>query len=472
MIRNHVSKSVRWGRETQATHFSEGEAGHNVQLGRKMEDTLRSQSILTKLQEIADRAANDPDLVFTSLAHLIDVDFLWVAYKNVRVGGAAGVDDVTYEKYSYNLEENLADLHKRLRERHYRAQPVKRAWIDKDDGNKRPLGIPALEDKIVQRAVVMILEAIYEQDFYNFSYGFRKNYSPQQAIKQIRALCYELNINWMVDADIRKFFDSIDRRLLIDIIKRRVNDGGLIRLIGKWLNAGILDGEELFHPETGTPQGGVISPMLANIFLHYVLDEWFVNEIRPRLKGRCFLIRFADDFVIGCEYESEARRIMKVLPKRFDRYDLTIHPEKTTLIDFRSPGKGGRQDDNKHTFDFLGFTHCWCKSRRGKWVIRRKTIGRRLRRAMKRVWLWCKENRHIKISEQYGILRSKLYGHYQYYGIRCNYKMLEVYYEHVRRAWHHWLSRRSSKGYIAWEKFIEIEKEFPLPKPRIVHTGI
>jgi len=349
------------------------------------------------------------------------VDFLWVAYKKVRAGGAAGVDKVTWKQYTQNLEENLADLHKRLRERTYRAQPVKRAWADKDDGKKRPLGIPVLEDKIVQRAVVMILEAVYDQDFYEFSHGFRKEHSPHQALKELREKCYTENISWIVDADISKFFDSIVRRLLIKMIKQRVNDGGLIRLIGKWLNAGVLEGEELFHPETGTPQGGVISPILANIFLHHVLDEWFVNEIKPRLKGRCFLIRFADDFVIGCEYESDARRVMNVLPKRFNRYELTIHQEKTAMIDFRSPGRREKSDTNKHTFDFLGFTHHWCKSRRGNWVIRRKTIGKRLRRAMKRVWSWCKENRHIKITEQFGILRSKLYGHYQYYGIRCNY---------------------------------------------------
>jgi group II intron reverse transcriptase/maturase len=327
----------------------EGEAGHNVQLEGKMEDTLRSQPILTKLQEIADKAASNPDLVFTSLAHLIDVDFLWLAFKKTRVGGAAGVDKVTWMQYSKNLEENLADLHKRLRERRYRAQPVKRAWADKDDGKKRPLGIPVLEDKIVQRAVVMLLEAVYEQDFYEFSHGFRKEHSPQQALKEIREKCYSENINWIVDADISKFFDSIDQRLLIEIIKQRVNDGGLIRLIGKWLNAGVLDGEELFHPETGTPQGGVISPILANIFLHHVLDEWFVNEIKPRLKGRCFLIRFADDFVIGCEYESDARRVMNVLPKRFNRYELTIHPEKTAMIDFRSPGRREKSDIKKPT---------------------------------------------------------------------------------------------------------------------------
>lgn len=486
MVWNHISKPVRWGSETQATHCirlkeladarqnrsGEGEAGHNVQLEGKMEDTLRSQPILTKLQEIADRAAKNPKLVFTSLTHLMDVDFLWYAFKHVRVGAAAGVDKVTWQQYSNDLEENLADLHKRLRECTYRAQPVKRAWIDKDDGEKRPLGIPALEDKIVQRAVVMILEAVYEQDFYERSYGFRKELGAQKALKALREKCNKLNIRWIVDADIRKFFDSINRRLLIETIKQRVNDGGLIRLIGKWLNAGVVDGVELFQPETGTPQGGVVSPILANIFLHRVLDEWFVNEIQPHLTGRCFLIRFADDFVIGCEYESDAQRVMDVLPKRFNRFELTIHPDKTAMIDFRSPSKREKSDTSKHTFDFLGFTHYWGKSYRGSWYIKRKTIGKRLCRAMKRVWVGCKENRHVKLTEQFSTLRSKLYGHYQYYGIRSNYKMIESYYRYVVEAWRYWLGRRHRSGDIPWDKFEKIQIKFQLPRPRIVHSCI
>jgi RNA-directed DNA polymerase len=462
----------RWGSATRATHCSEGEAGHNVILGGEMEDTLRSRPILTKLQEIAEMAASDPELVFTSIVHLIDVDFLWLSYKKTRIGGAAGVDKVSWRHYTKNLEENLADLHKRLRSRTYRAQPVKRAWAEKDDGKKRPLGIPVMDDKIVQRAGTMLLEAVYEQDFYEFSHGFRRDHSPQQALKEIREKCYKLKINWIVDADVRGFFDNIDHHLLIEMIKKRVNDGGLIRLIGKWLKAGVLDGEELSYSETGTPQGGVISPMLANIFLHHVLDEWYVKEIKPLLKGRSFLIRFADDFVFGFELESDARRVMNVLPKRFNRYKLTIHAEKTALIEFRSPERRTGSRDTKHTFDFLGFTHYWGKSRRGNWVIKRKTIGKRLRRAIKRIWRWCKYNLHEKITDQYRILSAKLRGYYQYYGIRCNYKQLEVYYEHVVKAWRYWLGRRTRNGDITWERFAEILRRFPLPSPRIVHRHI
>lgn len=258
--------------------------------------------------------------------------------------------------------------------------------------------------------------------------------------------------------------------MLREVIKQRINDGGLMRLIGKWFNAGVVEGDELYHPIKGTPQGSVISPLLGNIFLHHVLDKWFVEDIKPRLKGRCFLIRFADDAVLGFEYESDARRVMKVLPKRFNRYDLTVHPQKTALVDFRRPDRRTDDSDSKSTFDFLGFTHYWSKSRRGYWVIKRKTIGKRLRRSMSSIWLWCRNNRHMKIKEQHTILRSKLIGHYNYYGVRSNYKMLEVFLEYVKRSWKRWLERRTRNGYITWEQYEQLLKVYPLPKPRIVHS--
>jgi group II intron reverse transcriptase/maturase len=438
-------------------------------MDRKMGDTQRSQTISTKLCQIAEQARNHPDRIFTSLAHLMDTELLHVAFDKTRKDAAPGVDGVTGTKYAENLQENLTALHKRLRQKQYKAPPIKRAWIDKDDGSKRPLGMPIFEDKVVQRAATMIMSAIYEQDFYDFSYGFREAKSPLGAIKALRELCYRLNIRWIVDADIRKFFDSIDHTILMDIIKRRINDGGLLRLIGKWLNAGVLEDGNLSYPEDGTPQGGVISPLLANIFLHHVLDEWFVKEIKPRLKGRCFLIRFADDFVIGCEFESDARRLMAVLPKRFNRFQLTIHPEKTVLVDFRPPNQR-EGSSNPTTFDFLAFTHYWAKSRNGNWVIKRKTARKRLKRAMKAVWQWCRENQHDKLSEQYATLRSKLLGHYHYYGIRGNYQTMEVYFRHVIKSWRRWLGRRSRNGYITCKNFSErYLKAFPLPPPRIVH---
>ena len=436
-----------------------------------MGDTKKSPTVSTKLQWIAEQSVRYPEKVIISLAHLIDVDLLRAAYCLTRKDGAVGVDGVTAGEYAEHLEGNLAGLHARLRSGNYKAPAVKRAWIDKDDGSQRPLGIPAFEDKIAQRAVTMLLSAVYEQEFYDFSWGFRPDRSPHKALKSLREMCYRCNANWILDVDVRGFFDNLDHGLLREIIKRRVNDGGLLRLIGKWLNAGVLDGEQLYHPIKGTPQGGVISPILANIFLHHVLDEWFIKEIKPRMKGRCFLIRFADDFVIGCELEEDARRVMAVLPKRFGRFNLAIHPKKSRLVEFRNPDVRQSSKSDSGSFDYLGFTHYWAKSRRGNWVIKRRTARKRLSRAMKLLWRWCHYNRHLRITEQYRTLCSKLRGHYQYYGIRCNMRMLEQVYQLVRRAWRRWLGRRHRSGHISVEKFkTTIEKTFPLPRPRIVHN--
>jgi RNA-directed DNA polymerase len=436
-----------------------------------MGDTQRSQTVSTKLHQIAKQAKEHPDRVFTSLAHLMDVDFLREAYRLTRKDAASGVDGVTAEEYGRDLEANLIDLHRRMRGQKYKAQPVKRGWIDKEDGSQRPLGIPAFEDKIVQRAVSMLMSAVYEQDFYDFSYGFREGRSAHQAIKELRERCYRENIHWIIDADVSKFFDNLDHGILRALIRKRINDGGILRLIGKWLNAGVLEDGELSYPDKGTPQGGVISPLLANIFLHYILDEWYAKEIKPRLKGRSFLIRFADDYVIGCELEEDARRLMAVLPKRFDRFNLTIHPEKSKLVDFRSPKWRRRTQTSHHTFDFLGFTHYWGKSRNGNWVIKRKTAAKRLRRTLKSIWQWCRNHRHWHLPEQHRLLILKLKGHYSYYGIRGNYKMLEVVYEEVRRIWKRWLGRRHRSGFIRWEDFEKkILQTFPLPTPKLVHS--
>jgi len=342
-----------------------------------MGDTQRSQTVSTKLHQIAEQARISPERVFTSLAHLMDVELLEESYRKTRKDGAPGVDGITAKQYAENLEDNLVALHSRLRENRYKAPPVKRAWADKDDGSQRPLGMPVFEDKVVQRAASMLMSAVYEQDFYDFSHGFREDHSPHQAVREVREQCIKQNIHWIVDADVKGYFDNLDHGILRDIIKRRIKDGGLLRLIGKWLNAGVLDGAELSYPSKGTPQGGVISPLLANIYLHHVLDEWFVNEIQPRLKGRSFLIRFADDFIIGCELEEDARRVMSVLPKRFTRFKLTIHPKKTVLVDFRRPSRRKGTSVQKHTFDFLGFTHYWGKSRKGNWGNKAEDQGQK-----------------------------------------------------------------------------------------------
>ena len=433
-----------------------------------MKDTSRSQIILTKLQEIAEQAKEYPETVFTTLVHHIDVDWLREAYKQTNKSSAAGIDGVTGKEYEAKLEENLEKLHKRMKEGKYKAPPVVRVWIEEGE-KKRPIGNPTFEDKIVQRAVVMILEAIYEQDFYDFSHGYRKGHSPHQALKQVWEKSGEIKVNWIIDADVSGFFDAIPHAQLREILKQRVNDGGILRLIGKWLNAGVMEEEVLTYAKTGSPQGGVISPMLANIYLHTVLDEWYEKVVKPRLKGRSYLIRFADDFIIGCELESDAKRVREVLPKRLESYGLSINRQKTKMVKFGKPPKKGKQEPKNGTFDFLGFTHYWGKSRLDYWIIKRKTIQKKKQRSIKGLRQRCKENRHLPLEEQYQKLSQKLRGHYQYYGIINNYRQMEAVYYQTVKNWKYWLNRRSKERDMIWEKYEKILKDFFLPKPRIIH---
>lgn len=430
---------------------------------------MSSQTVSTTLARIAEQSASNPELVFTNLAHHMDVEFLLEAFCRVRPDAAPGVDGVTWAAYEADLSSNLLDLHARLTAGRYRAPPVRRVWLEKEDGGRRPLGVPALEDKIVQRAVTMLLEAVYEPLFQDFSYGYRPGRSAHQALTYLRTQCLDLNVSWIVDADVRGFFDNLDFGHLRTFLKQKVKDGAILRLVGKWLNAGVLEAGRLLRPDTGTPQGGVISPLLANIYLHHVLDEWFRQAVQPRLRGASVLVRFADDFVIGCTLRSDAERVFPVLPKRFACYALTIHPEKTQLVQFSRPywkrGKG------TGTFDFLGFTHYWCRTLKGGWTIRRKTRRKRMLRALKAVWTWCRDHRHWSVPEQHRCLCAKLRGHYAYYGIRGNYKALEVVFEFAERAWKHWLGRRSRHGYLTWTDFeSKYRRDFPLPSPRIVHA--
>jgi len=320
----------------------------------------------------------------------------------------------------------------------------------------------------VQRAVAMLLEAVYEPHFHAFSYGFRRKHSAHGALSYLRDQCQTLGINWIIDADIAKFFDTIEPEHLRTILQQRINDGAILRLIGMWLHVGVMEEGKVVRSETGTPQGGVISPILANIFLHTVLDEWFQTTVRPRMGGNCFLVRFADDFVMGFAVKTDAEKVFRVLPKRFERYGLKSHPEKSRLVQFSRPF--GRQGKGPGTFAFLGFDHYWGKTLKGGWAIKRKTQGKRLRRFLSGIHEWCRKNRHLNIVEQYQTLKSKLRGHYQYYGVRGNFKMLEVAFEHTERVWKRWLSRRSSKHQLNWEQWmVRWQVICPLPKPRIVH---
>ena len=383
--------------------------------------------VSTKRQRIAQLARQSPEMGFTSLASLIDLDWLTEAFDRTRKDGAVGVDGQNGEAYAADLMGNLQSLRDRAKSGTYQAPPVRRVHIPKAGSatETRPLGIPTFEDKVLQRSVVMVLEAVYEQDFLDCSYGFRPGRSAHQALDSLWRQTMAMGGGWIVDVDIRKFFDTIDHGHLRDFLQRRVRDGVLQRLIGKWLNAGVLEDGSVTHPEKGSPQGGVVSPMLSNVFLHYVLDEWFEREVQPRLKGRSFLIRYADDVVMGFSCEEDARRVMDVLPKRFEKYGLTIHPEKTRLVPFERPC-GDREGANSEartppgTFDLLGFTHYWARSRNGNWVVKRKTSQSRFRRGLKALSEWCRRNRHQPIAAQHRTLSQKLVGHFAYYGITGN----------------------------------------------------
>jgi len=425
------------------------------------------QSSLVRIKRLARR---EPELVFTSLVHRIDFHLLKQAFHQARGSKSCGVDKVTAKEYVKHLETNLYNLLQRLRRGQYVAQPVKRIWIDKEGGKKRPIGISALEDKIVQKAAAKILDVVYDRNFYGFSHGFREGHSQHMALDELREQCRQKNINWIIDADVCGFFDNIDKKHLINTIRKRVNDSGLLRLVGKWLKAGIDERGELSYPEKGTPQGAVISPVLSNIFLHTVLDDWFVSEVQPQLSRRSFLVRFADDFIIGCELESDARKVLELLEERFRAFSLQLHPEKTKLVPFGKPASSVLVDKRNGTFDFLGFTLHWSKTRKGYWIVKKKTIGKRLSRFLKGIWGWCRDNRHEPLKDQHFDLSSKLRGYYQYYGVRGNFKVLEVVFEFTEKAWRFWLSRRSRKGGISWAKFEKIRASFPFPKPRIIHN--
>jgi RNA-directed DNA polymerase len=434
-----------------------------------MTDSPQSETVSTQQQRIATLARQAPERVFLSLNHYLQLSWLQTAFAKVRKDGAPGVDGQTAEQYAANLQGNLQSLLDRAQSGAYRAPPVRRTWIPKRAGSTetRPLGIPTFEDKVLQRAVVMILEPIYEQDFLNCSYGYRPDRSPHQALHALREGLMSEQGGWVLEVDIRQFFDTLDHGVLRQLLRKRIGDGVILRLIGKWLNAGVWEQGQLTHPEKGTSQGSVISPLLANIYLHYVLDVWFHQEVLPRLTGRSFLIRYADDFVLVFSHEADARRVQEVLPQRFAKHGLTLHPEKTRLVRFVRPRPRLPNELPPDTFDLLGFTHFWCRSRNGHWVVKRKTAKSRLRRAIQAVTQWCRANLHRPIAEQYQTLCRKLRGHYAYYGITSNYGSLSAFHEFVQRAWRKWLSRRKRGHPMTWEIFNRLRQRFPLPRPSI-----
>ncbi len=393
------------------------------------------------------------------------------AYRLTRKDGAPGIDGVTGADYEANLEANLLDLLDRIKSGRYRAPPVRRTYIPKADGSRRTLGIPTFEDKVAQRAAVMVLEAIYEQDFLPCSYGFRPGRSAHQALRTLQNVLWAKRLHWVVEIDIRKYFDSIPHSALRAFLDQRVTDGVIRRMIDKWLEAGAVEDGLRRRTTEGSPQGGVISPCLSNVFLHHVLDEWFENEVRPRLKGDSTLVRYADDVLMAFDNIVDARRVLAVLGKRLARFGLTLHPDKTRIVDFRPPTKG----DARHpatdgtSFDFLGLTHVWGRSRNGKPMVRQITAKDRFARAVAAVSDWCRKHRHWSLREQHRHLSSMMRGHFAYYGVGGNTRRLRWFANQVERIWQKWLSRRDRQGWVPWTRFNDMLRRHPLPPVRIIH---
>ena len=434
-----------------------------------MTEAQDSLDISTKLERIAKRAKEKPGISLLTLAHHIDLDWMREAHRRTRKGGARGVDGQSAEQYAVRLEDNLRSLLDRAKSGMYRAPPVRRVHIPKGDGGEtRPIGIPTFEDKVLQRAVAMVIGEVYEQEFYDCSYGFRPGRSAHDALLAVQHTAWRMKGGWIVEVDIRKFFDTVDHGHLREILRRRIGDGVLLRLIGKWLNAGVLEGLDLSYPDEGTPQGGVISPLLANIYLHTVLDGWFSRDIRPRLDGEAEMVRYADDFVVLFTRKRDAERFLAVLPKRFGRFGLTLHPDKTRLVPFQRPDRVTDDEDGPGTFDLLGFTHHWAMSRQGNWVVKQRTAQDRFSRALRRLREWCRLHRHDSLEAQHLALKRKLSGHYAYYGITSNYRRISAFFFWARRAWKAALTRRSQRG-MPWRTMELVLERFPLPPPRIVH---
>jgi RNA-directed DNA polymerase len=410
-------------------------------------------------------------MAFTSLNHYLDAEWLRYAYECTRKDGAVGVDGQTAEGYALNLERNLADLLDRLKSGRYQAPPVRRHYIVKPGGGERALGIPAFEDKVAQRAIVALLEPLYEQDFLDCSFGYRAGRNAHQALWVLRRGIMAQRGYWVVEVDVRKFFDTIPRMQLRTILARRVTDGVVRRLIDKWLKAGVLESGQIHYPEAGTPQGGVVSPILSNIFLHHVVDEWFTREVQPRLHGPSTLVRFCDDFVMLFAHKEDAERVLAVLGKRLGRFGLQLHPDKTRLVDFRPVSKTsvGGKTALPTTYTFLGFVHVWGVSRKGNKVVRQFTAKERFARSLKAFNQQCRRMRHWPLRAQHARLSRMLTGHYGYFGITGNFRRLSRLVTAVRRIWHRWLSRRSSKSYLTWERFKRVLQRLALPLPRIIH---
>lgn len=431
--------------------------------------TLLSQREIMspRLLKVAERAKRDPKGPILALASLIDEPALKRAFERIRSDAAKGVDGVSKEQYGQNLNAKLRDLYERLKSKRYRHQAIRRVHIPKENGKTRPIGVSTIEDKVVQNALREVLEVVYEPMFYEASYGFRPGRSAHDALRVFNRMLHEREVSWVIEADIQSYFDSIDRTKLKEMLRLRVADESMLRHIGKCLHVGVLDGAEYSEPEEGTVQGSALSPMLGNVYLHYVLDDWLETEVRPRLRGRMRLIRYADDFVIGFQLEDDARRVMAVLGKRMERFGLKLHPEKTRLFPFARPSSWQRRGKGPTTFDFLGFTVHWRRSPKGFWRPGFVTRKARQRRAVMSIDDWCRRHRNQPVKTQHAALKRKLNGHLNYFSVNGNGERVNALLYYVRRCWHKWLRRRSQRTRMTWPRFNDLLKVFPLPKPTV-----
>ena len=415
--------------------------------------------------QIAERSRNFPGEALTNLNKFIDAELLEECFHLLNRQSAVGVDGQSWQDYNEKRQENIAQLLKSFKEGRYRAPHIRRVYIPKGDGKQRPLGLPTIEDKILQTAVSKVLSAVYEPIFKEGSYGFRPGRSQHQALE---ALFKEVSFKgkrYIIDADMQNYFDSIKHDCLREFLDRKIKDGVIRKMIDKWLKAGILEGSQVSYPKEGTPQGGSVSPLLSNIYLHYVLDEWFAEEIQPRLKGQSFIIRYADDFLLGFTNEEDAQRVMAVLPKRMDKYGLRLHPEKTKLIRL-----DGEQDKENRTFDFLGFTHHMGNSIKGTRILKRQTSRKKFRESLYRMQEWIRTNRHGPLAGIIAELNRKLRGHYEYYGITFNSRQLDRYKDKVAQLLYKWLNRRGARRLTLADFHRHTKVWTPLLRPKVYHS--
>ena len=429
-----------------------------------MAEALISVNTSTKLLEVAARAKRDPRGQLFSLAYLMDTETLKRAFGRIRPKVAVGVDGVTKACFEENLEENLEGLREDMRRGTYRHQPIRRVHIPKENGKTRPIGISTMRDKLVQGAIREVLESIYEQDFLDCSFGFRPGRGTHDAIRSLNRALSRGSGSWVLEIDIKSFFDSLDRKWLMKMLQVRVADKSMLRLVGKCLKVGILDGEEFSMTEDGTTQGSSLSPLLGNVYLHYALDLWFEKVVKPRLGGRAEMIRYADDAVFVFEHLIDAVKFQAVLGKRMMKFGLELHEEKTRLVNFGRPGPRGFEPG---TFDFLGFTHYWEKPKGRNWRISQKTKSAGQNRFLKRIYEFCRDYRHSSVKDQHRTLKKRVQGYIQHFGTASNYKTLATICWRVERIWMKWLSRRSQRARLDWDKFKSILRAYPIPKPRV-----